>query len=184
MKIQDGKGSGRQAEVNENFELVVKAFTQSVLHQASEDTGKAFYFSSQGFIPITSTATEKAVFFLKNNEARALVITGIRYGGDQFQKWRFYKNPISMSNPTAKSPVSLNFQSSTAFDGDCQNGGESSAFNGGAVVSQWMNSPGKDEVGAQNALILGNGDSLGLSVELAVAGEVGITIFGYLAEFS
>jgi hypothetical protein len=52
MKIEDGKGSGKLAAVDDKQKLKTLATTVSEIHANSDEEEKVFYFSTGAFIAI------------------------------------------------------------------------------------------------------------------------------------
>jgi len=75
MKIEDGKGTGKSAKVDNEFRLRTQAVSIAEALHAAED-GRAYNVNS-GLISITGDAT---ILYLKNNGDLDIVVAGIAVG--------------------------------------------------------------------------------------------------------
>ena len=75
MLIEDGKGNGKSAQVDNSNRLRVHAVTESEALHSSEEGGA--YNVNSGLISITADAT---LLYLKNNEDEDIVIEAIALG--------------------------------------------------------------------------------------------------------
>lgn len=183
MKVSDGKGSGREAEVTGDFRLKTDAMSVSELHENSLNNEQVYMFSTGGFISITTTGTETGIFYLKNTSTtRNLTIHSVRTCGNQIQKVIFYKNPTGgtlLSDETAAQSTNLNFKSSNTSEATVYKGADAKTVSGGTHIGQHVNNIGHSSVTTDDAIILGRNDSLAVSFELASAGDVCVAVVGY-----
>lgn len=167
-QIDDGKGSGNRAEVNEFNQLVTKAVTNCDCKVNSEDQKQSYEFATGEFISVTTTA-EHALLYIKNTSSvKHMHIHEIRTCGTATQKWLLYKNDTAgtiVTDATAAVEVNHNFSSSNVADADVYKGADGKTRSGGAIMSQHINEEGHSEVSYEGALILGQNDSITLTVQ-------------------
>jgi len=179
--IEDGKGSSVKAEVDANNRLVVK--TSKPIAFNSLNSQEAYDFSTSDFISITSADTETGIMYLKNNEAtKDLFIDSIRTCANQIHKVILYKNPTGgtlISNASTAAATNLNFNSNNTPTALYYKGAEGYTVTGGSVMSQHINDVGHSATGYNDALIIGPGDSIALTFELAAAGDCCVRIISY-----
>ena len=183
MKIQDGAGSNRQAKVDALNRLETHSTTQSEASVVSEIDGLAFNFSHGDYISLTTTGTETGILHIKNtNISKALKIKSIRTCGDVINKWKVYKNSTGgtlISDQNSGNAINLNIQSENSADVVIYKGADAKTVTGGTMISHLINDIGHSDEDFDGALILGTGDSIELSVEVASAGEVCCRVIGY-----
>lgn len=76
LQIEDGTGTGRQAAVNSENNLLVSAVSASIQHHVSEAHGKAFQVQA---IDSGITAKTQTILHLKNNSSTSdIVVTYVR----------------------------------------------------------------------------------------------------------
>ena len=73
LQIEDGKGSGRKAEVNDEFQLVVRAIAEAEIESVSEVQGKSYIWTSQDL----NIAAAETLLLVKNDAAEPLHISQI-----------------------------------------------------------------------------------------------------------
>ena len=186
MKIEDGKGSGKLAEVDDKQRLKTLATTVSEIHANSDQEEKVFYFSTGAFINITTTGAETGIFYIKNTSTTDnLILSQIRTCGDVAQKVTFYQNPTGgtlITDETDAQSTNLNFTSNKAAEATVYRGANGKTITGGTWLGQHINHVGHSNVDTKEAMILGKDDSLGIAFELASAGDVCVAIEGYFEE--
>lgn len=181
MIIEDGQGTSVKAAVDSNNRLQVKGSNNIAFN--SLNNNKAYDFSTGAFISITSADTETGVFYLKNTEPSLnLFIHSMRTCANQIHKVLLYKNPTGgtlITDATVATATNLNFNSSNTPTALYYKGAEGSTISGGAVMSQHIDNIGHSTGHFDDALILGPGDSIGLTFELAAAGDCCVRMVTY-----
>lgn len=180
--IEDGRGSGVKAAVDAEQRLLIKGSKNIAFN--SLNGKRAYDFSTGSFISITTVDTETGIFYLKNDEpTRDLFINSIRTCANQIHKVILYKNPTGgtlISGASVASATNFNFKSSNVPVATYYKGAEGSTISGGSVMSQHIDNIGHS-VGVYNdAFILGPGNSVGITFELAAAGDCCVRIISYV----
>jgi len=165
--IEDGTGSRTQAKVDSTNRLTVRSVTETGELLASQDGDN--YMTTTGEITLTS-ASESGIFFLQNDEEFDLIIPTLIFNsrastagvGDVFTA-SIFKNPTSLSSPTAITPFNTNFGSSQTLSGTFQKGAEASAFTGGSNVFSLLIRLETPSV-FSTVLILEKGSTIGISI--------------------
>ena len=152
-------------------------------YYASRDKGQAFALVSGDFIPITTINIETGLLHIKNTSTtKNLYIENVRTCGTQIQKWKLYNNSTGgtlISGAVAGGSTNLNLTSSNEADADVYKGADLVTVTGGNMIEHWVNQIGHSVEIFNGALILGVNDSIQLTVELAVAGDVCARVIGY-----
>ena len=101
--IENGKGGGRYAEVNEKYQLAVDAVTRSNVHEAADD-------GSAWSIPLDATAPSGATFFFlfKNDGEKTYAIHRIRINSSAAGVFRFVRVTGTPSGGTTVVPTNMN----------------------------------------------------------------------------
>ncbi len=141
--------------------------------------GRSFLLSS-GFVTCSATGdTFASIFYFKNSSTTKVIHFGyFRTCNEVPAKWRMIKNPTSISNSTAITPLNLNFESNVVLDATAEFGSATSTTTGGTEIATWIQpGPGHSDPDWAGGLILGPNDSIALEMApfASVAGEVCIT---------
>ena len=179
--IKDGTGSGKMAKVNADGRLYVQAKTIPNFVNISDEKGDAHYFSSD-FIPLTTTGSFSAVFYLKNtDESKHLHIAQLRTCGTAIQQWELIFNPTTgslIADGVSARSNNLNLGSSKVADVSIFSGGDLKTVTGGTTAAQWINGGGHSTTNFDGALILNRDESIALRVKPTAAGDFCVTILG------
>lgn len=179
-QLENGHGNCYRAKINSDGRLWTEAATLTDLAVTSREEGESYTFHTAGFINITTTDTETAVFYLKNTSTtKQLEIHDIRTCGDQVQKWVLYFNDTGgtiISNATAAGSGNMNRRSSKTADADVYKGADGVTRSGGTQGPQHINGVGDSTNHLEGALILGRNDSITLTCEVASAADVCVLI--------
>jgi hypothetical protein len=139
MIINDGTGTGQTAGVNGFNRLLVDANTQAAI-TTSTALGTCFKLGT-GNITLTS-ATVSAVFYLKNNEDLAMIVSEILLSANQstggtsgIGTWIINRNPTGGTIISTATPLSIrqnfNFGSTRPLVADAFKGVEGATITGG-----------------------------------------------------
>ena len=146
-RIEDGKGSGRNAQVDTGFRLRTHAVTESEGLHATEE-GNAFNLNT-GLISITGDAT---LMYFKNNEEQDFVIEavalgsfeGITHSNDPYIT--LIRNPVSGDIISDQTAIAMNqnrnFGSSRALTADVYKGKVGGTVTGGNDIAILQATPG------------------------------------------
>jgi hypothetical protein len=183
MKITDGTGTGFEARVDAKNRLSTTAVVESEMEYISEEDGQTYVISHGDYIAISTLNTETGILHIKNiSTTKELHIHAIRTCGTQVQKWKLYYNSDAgtlITDQTAGSSANLNIGSPNVADLTIYKGADAKTVSGGTMLGHHINDVGHSEDGLEGALILGTNDSIELTVELAVAGDVCCRVLGY-----
>ena len=183
MKVIDGEGSSRAAGVTTDHRLKTEAVEKTEIHYNSITDEEVYMFSTAGFVTISSTGTETGVFYLQNTSAtKNLILNNIRTCGNQIQKVLIYTNPTGgtlISTANAASSINFNLVSSNTSDSIQYYGANGHTVSGGTHATNHINNIGHSTMDLSNAVVLGRNDSIAITFELAVAGDVCVSVIGY-----
>lgn len=186
MEIKDGTGKGFKAKVNATNKLETQAVSTSELHEISHAHGKAFMMHTAGFVDITTLNTETGVFHLINDANNDLFIHSIRTCGDQVQKIKLYKAVTTgtlLSNAVAGGQGNLNQTSNNSPNVTVYKGVNGDTITDGMLAGQHINGIGHSAEQFDGAMILGSGDSITVTCELAVSGSMCVRVIAYRDSF-
>lgn len=179
MQIDNGWGDGGwKQRVNSDGQ----AFTQSEIHAEAREHSRQgqFFLFATSFIPLTTTGSFSAIFYIKNTSTtKTLHIGKLRTCSDQVCEWKFIKNPTTgtlISDATAAAVENMNFGSSVLYVGDVYKGADAKTITDGVEAGTWINNIGHSQPDWEGAIMLGPGDSIALSVKPAVAGDACVTV--------
>ena len=184
--IEDGKGSGRSAGVDIHNHLQTAAVTRTEMSRASQEDGEAFIFATGAFTAYTSAAGEGAVLYIKNTSTtRLLHIHSLRTCATQQAKWIMYKGTTGgdiVTTATAGTKENINLTSSATAEATVYRGADNDTQTGGTFLSQWINNAGHSLEEYQGAVILGQSDTLCLTVAVTTNGDVCARFLGYFED--
>ena len=112
MIIEDGKGSGKKAEVNEENELVVRAITEAEIEHASGKLGSAFVWDSlEKDIDAGDT-----MLFVQNTGSVPLILDRAEINGSNvICTWTYHLGSLT-ATPTGTSVIGVNMNRKFASD--------------------------------------------------------------------
>ncbi len=172
MKIEDGKGSGRQASVDHEHRIMTDAQTTTALALATIK-GDAFWVATD-FIALTTTGSFSGLCYLKNSgTTRKLTFHKLRVCGTNIQQVQWIKKPSTgtlISGGTTITPENLNSASSAKFLGTAKKGADALTVTDGTLWSQMVCEIGHCEEILDGALILGPDDAIAVVTKPSVAG--------------
>lgn len=167
MKIEDGTGQSFSAEVDKTKKLNTRAVTQTEQLEASKD-GKSYQVGS-GVINLTS-AGESAVIYLKNNEEKALLLTGVNITstamtGSSANVFlaKIYTGSTGLSSSTAQTALNNNFGNSNVLDADIEAGAEAATVTNGTAAGAFY-IPSETFFNTDIAWVLPKGSTIAVSV--------------------
>lgn len=186
MKIDDGTGKGYQLGIDKDNRAQVNAVVEEDLATTSREEGQAYVVGHSGFISITTTGTETGILHIKNTSTTKIFeIHSIRTCGDQVQKWKLYKNSTGgtlITGATAGTVNNLNITSTNEAELTVYKGADGVTLSGGTMIGHHINAIGHGSDHFGGALIIGQGDSLELTVEVASAASICCRIIGHFHE--
>ena len=173
--IEDGKGRGLRAEVNEEQELVVKAVTISEFEQESQDNGNAYNWSS-GIIDVDAGAD--TVLLVKNTSDNPLFIESISIANGALASAYTVHLPTIEVTPagTTVTGTNLNTASSNVAEATSKSK-ETNNTQGNIIFTRFM-AVDRDEKIETRGLILAKNKSVGVDVTEDTA-ESAVTIRGH-----
>jgi hypothetical protein len=133
FQIEDGKGSGRTAEVDGNNHLVVNSISQSIEHFANHVKKKAYNLR----VAVTPTGPDDCFCYFKNSGEIDITVEGIRV-------WLVANEYIDVKigdtgtpvGGTDITPINLHTGSSNAPTGTFQQGVNITTLTGGSVAER------------------------------------------------
>ena len=182
IEIRDGTGSKKTAGVTATNRLKVQSVTKPTVSAESEDGGTAFVVSNRDFETITTTGTDTPILYIKNNsDTRNLHIYSIRTCGTQVQKWNLNRGITGgiVTSALTASVETLNLAKTTTNEIAAYSGIDAETFASTARLGHWINKIGHSEENFDGALILGPSNSICVSAELAIAGDVCVRVIAY-----
>lgn len=185
MLIEDGSGNSYKAAVNSKNKLQTHAVSTSELHEISHAEGDVHVFNTAGFLTVTTTATEHGMFYLENTSSKDMFIHSIRTCGDQIQKIKLYKEVTAgtlLTDATVGGSGNINQTSSKIASANIYIGGNGKTITG-TEMSQHINAIGHLNESFDGAMILGKGDNIAISCEMASAGSFCVRVIAYYGSF-
>lgn len=175
--IEDGTGSGKKAEVNNEFQLETASVdTSIILHRVEDGTGFNVNSSTlTATINLSDDVADTAVLYIKNTDVADLVLTSARISTGQAatatdntitikQVGNFSAASDIIANGTAGTAVNRNSgKSSRVFDGIVTTGGTGRSFTSAVAGQQ----------------VLGDftvSRAIELTTIVPVGGEFGVTV--------
>jgi hypothetical protein len=158
MRIEDGKGRGYFAEVDENHHVLVKAFTASAQSRASQEDGSAYQVLS-GAVDIATSAQE--ILLLKNtSETKNVIITYIRVetiGAAAATETAFLTvnlGGVYTSGGDAVTPVNVNTGSSSVADVVAYSGTTAIVASGYSEIDRYYEANNQITYNKEGAVVL------------------------------
>jgi len=179
--IDDGTGKGYKARVNEDNRLTTEAITIKRPAFLSELDESVYLVPTETFIDISNTAVENAIMYFKYNGDGHFHVVNIRTCGTGPQRWRLYKNVSSgtiIDNSATITPQNTNLESNKTLTSVSYKGADGNTFTDGTVMDNWINHGGHSIEEFDEALILGKGDSIGLTLEVTAAVTICARLYG------
>lgn len=180
MIIEDGSGKGYLAQVDTTNRIQSRAVSESEQNEQAS-LGLAYTIPS-GFITLTN-ASESALFWIKNNEDKNLLITrfiaSVRKstgGTDNHLRILSYYNPTGMTGGTTTSmtPVNLNFGSSNTLSNTSELGQQGAALTGATLFGGFA-VPVESFADQPASIVLPKGASIGITC-IPPAGNTSIQV--------
>lgn len=168
FQLLDGTGSGKKAKIDSSNKLQVRSVIEPEFTEAAAN-GEAFFLGTP-LVNLTNAA-ESAIFFCENNEDKDLIFENFFFvaeattgGSPDMFRVSWYKNPTSISSPTATTPLNQNFGSSKELDVTLQYGAQGSTVTGGTNVALLSFPIGQFNNLQPARLVLKKGNSFALTV--------------------
>ena len=189
MFIDDGKGSGYLAQVDDENHLHTSSSTESMIAHRSHYDSSAFGLTTT---MLTLTTTGGRMLYIKNiSSSKDFYITDVWFswnGGTTNHNTvmygeMYFGDAVPTTNIVTSAAGVLNRGSNNSADltviywdetGDGMTGG-----GGGTGAFYWCASQGHDRVPVQGAIILGSNTSVGMNLKGEEVGEASINMFGY-----
>jgi hypothetical protein len=186
IQISDGTGSGRLAKVSTENRLETEAISTPVVAHIAEEEKQAYLLSSD-FISLTTTGSFNALMYVKNTSSTLnLHIQTIRTCSSETGsiQLRLLKNPTAgtiVSDANNSDKLNSNFSSNNSFSGlSYAASGDGKTFTDGTNFTQFINrSPGHSIQEYDGSILLGPGDSIGLSAKPSASTTICVEIQTY-----
>lgn len=179
--IDDGTGKGYKAKVNNNNRLFVEAITIPRPSYYSELDESCYLIATESFIDISTTSVDNAIMYLKYNGEGHFHVVNIRTCGNGAQRWKLLKQPSTGTIIDASAtitPQNINLESNKTLTSVSYKGADGNTFTNGTIIDNWINAGGHSIEEFDEALILGKGDSIGLTCEVTAAISICARIYG------
>lgn len=108
MKIEDGKGSGKEMSVSSTQRGNVSAKTRDRMFYASRDDGLAYTAVYDG---ITAGAGDYVIYLRNTSSTRNLFIKDISFGGVENIKWKIWAVTGTAASGETVTPSQMNLSS-------------------------------------------------------------------------
>ncbi len=182
MIIDDGKGKGVSAGVNDENRLLAQALTESqVTHHAHE--GNVFSFPT-GLIDITTTGSYTGLFYIKNTSAdKNLYIDTIRVTASVPCRFRVRKQPSTGTLITAGADgisVVSRFDSGNSFQGDFFVGVDGQTITNGDIFADIYGQAALNET--HGIIILTPNTTFSMEVQPTATAIVGAVTIAYQSD--
>jgi hypothetical protein len=116
MLIEDGKGKGYKAEVNEKNQLQIHSITDVAIAEASETSGDAYAWTASADID----ATDSILWLRNDSTTQNLIIDTISVSSDAAGSWFIYCPENVTPDGTTVTGVNLNRASSKVALATCK----------------------------------------------------------------
>lgn len=137
MFIEDGTGKGFSAKVDSENRMLTISVTQSEQLFAAKK-GESFQIGS-GIVSLTS-ASESAMLYVKNNETRDLILTGVNItstastgGSGNVFLAKVYLEATGITGGSPTAALNNNFGSAKTLTADITAGAEAATIDGGTA---------------------------------------------------
>jgi len=178
MIIEDGKGQGRTAGVNDENRLLVEAITSSTEHNANHHTKTAYNL----LFAATPSAPGDCFLYLANESEMDLVIEGMKL-------WLVADEYIDIKLGDAGSPIggasivpaNLNSGSANSAEGTFQHANDITGLTGGATIDRiyHASSAGSVEHNFEQDIILVKNGVITMYCQTGTTALAGIIYFNY-----
>jgi hypothetical protein len=177
LPIEDGKGKGNVAHVNDDNQLVVRAITQPDVEFYSEIKGDAYTWNSS----YSATGGQEVISLKNTSSSKDLIIEEIIVGSTVNQVWTLFEVTSGTAAGTTITGQNLNLgsgnvASQTAFGNASVTG---SLTGNNILFAQSLANEGKI-LDLKGALILKLGDEIALTAN--TTGTVYVTIVGFYVD--
>jgi hypothetical protein len=168
--LQGGKINSDGQQIGE-----VETHAEARVHA---EQGKAFWLAT-GFIPLTTTGSFNAVFYLKNtSETKNIHIGKFRTCSNQICEWKLAHTITAgtlFTDQTAATQMNLRVGATTTLTANIYKGADGKTMVG-TEVPTWINNIGHSQPDFAGSLILGPTSSIGIAVKPAAAGDICLTV--------
>ena len=181
-RVEDGKGNGFHAGVNDENQLLTQSEIHSETRQHTDD-GEVFILGSD-IISLTTTGAYSGILYIKNTSTtKNFYIDDIQCQSNGVTcNWRLTRNPTTgtlISNATAGLEGNMNFSNAGVFDGDVYKGADTYTVTDGTTIATGADKLMDGEV--RGGIVLGPTNTLAISADPSAAAEVSVVIIGWQA---
>ena len=176
MKIEDGKGSGRQASVSNVQRLNVSAKTQSRIFYATRDFGLGFVAV---YDPISAVAGDHIVYLKNSSTTKNLFITNVELSSVEAAVFKTFGVTGTAASGELITPANLNRSSNLNAEATCMRGDTAiTGLTTDNLLGISRNSAnGETDEDYKGALILGPNDAIVIEYDSGTAGSCSASIF-------
>lgn len=163
-----------------------QALSQAEMHaevRHHAELGKAYTLTS-GFVTSSATGdTFASILYIKNTSETEVLFLGLTaLGSEVAGKWKIVRNPTSISNSTAITPLNMNHNSPATLTATVEYGSATSTTTAGDDTGHYIvDGPGHEELPLDGAIQIGPNSSITFEFApfASAAGEVCVTIDGW-----
>jgi hypothetical protein len=171
MRIENGVGESRYAEVNAEFQLATNSVTETLEHFVNSQKGKSWI----AVVQQTPTGAGDYFFYIKNTGTVNMIFEGIDYRVASAEQVRIFLNHVgTTSGGSSVTAVNLNTGSSAAPSATIEAGNDITGLSGGSVASRlFLTSTETTHFNFSQDIVIAPGGTLALE---AVAGSIQIDL--------
>ena len=177
FQIEDGKGGGKRAEVNEENQLVVASVSQSELEHESEENGAGFNWSSD----IVDVAGNGTVLLVKNTSDTELHIECVKISNGSLASEYTVHLPTTEVTVTGTTVTGTNLNTSSSNVADASAASNESNNSQGNVIGTIFAAVDSNHSVEVPGLILGKNKSIAVDV-VENTTESAVSIIGHYAD--
>ena len=180
LQIEDGKGTGKAAEVDENNRLRVYAVTEPEMTATSHYTGDSYSWTA---VSADIDAGDTALLVCNDSTTKHLYISDIYVWADVATQFKIHFPAYVTPAGTAVIGLNLNRTSGKLAEATAKADETANVFAAANVLLTLRNDEGGTEgqtqrVNLQGAVILGYHDCIAVDI-IAESGAFEVTIMGY-----
>jgi len=174
FQIEDGKGSGKRAEVNKENQLIVKAVTIANLEHESEENGKAYNWSSK----IVNVAALGTILLVKNTSDTPLHVEDISIANGSLASAYTIHLPTTEVTVTGVTVTGTNLNTASSNVADASAASDETDNTQGNIIAIEFMAVDADVDINTAGLILGKNKSVAVDVTENTT-ESSVTIIGH-----
>jgi hypothetical protein len=180
MLIEDGKGTGRKAEVNSENMLVTRSVTESHLSHVADDEGIAYIITVDDVGPV---AGEYTLYIKNTNSSDVFVVDCMTLNNvDADVVWKIHQVTGTAAGASVLTPINTNLSSGNTADMTVRGGaGGVTGLTSVNVLNTTFGGSANSNVciDLRGAIILGHQNAIAVEYDAGTGGAVSITLLGH-----